>query len=164
MPPSDLSIDRCARASMTGSTLTPGPLTGGDWPSTLRVVRARTRRRGSRGRRRPDPTGVCERTRQAHQDAAEQTRGSAAGDRGRGARQTPVATPLRELYDLRHTYDTFALPARRAGVRPLKDTSVAIIDLHYGHVTTAMRTPSRSSMRSRSSGRWTLGGRRTGGA
>jgi len=59
--------------------------------STLRVVRARTRRRGSRGRCRPDPTGACEWTREADQDAAEQTCGSAAGDRARGARTASAA-------------------------------------------------------------------------
>jgi hypothetical protein len=43
--------------------------------------------------------------------------------------------PLRDLYDLRHTYATFAL---RAGVpvfalSRFMGTSIAIIDLHYGH-------------------------------
>ena len=44
--------------------------------------------------------------------------------------------PLRDLYDLRHTYATFAL---RAGVpvfalSRFMGTSVAMIDLHYGHL------------------------------
>jgi integrase len=44
--------------------------------------------------------------------------------------------PLRDLYDLRHTYATFAL---RAGVPVLAlsrfmGTSIAMIDLHYGHL------------------------------
>ena len=44
--------------------------------------------------------------------------------------------PLRDLYDLRHTYATFAL---RAGVRVFAlsrfmGTSIAMIDLHYGHL------------------------------
>src|SRR3954468_9331383 len=44
--------------------------------------------------------------------------------------------PLRDLYDLRHTYGTFAL---RAGVpvfalSRFMGTSIAMIDLHYGHL------------------------------
>ena len=44
--------------------------------------------------------------------------------------------PLRDLYDLRHTYATFAL---RAGVPVFAlsrfvGTSIAMIDLHYGHL------------------------------
>jgi integrase len=44
--------------------------------------------------------------------------------------------PLRDLYDLRHTYATFAL---RAGVpvfalSRFMRTSIAMIDLHYGHL------------------------------
>ena len=44
--------------------------------------------------------------------------------------------PLRDLYDLRHTYATFAL---RAGVpvfalSQFVGTSIAMIDLHYGHL------------------------------
>ena len=148
-----------------------GRVRGRDRASTLGAVRARTRRRRPCRRRRPDPTGVCERTGQAHQDAAEQTRSSAAGDRARGARpasaaaktarccsRTPAAAtstsatstagtgspsrksvgiePLRDLYDLRHTYATFAL---RAGVpvfalSRFMGTSIAMIDLHYGHL------------------------------
>jgi hypothetical protein len=47
-----------------------------------------------------------------------------------------VINPLRDLYDLRHTYATFAL---RAGVpvfavSRLMGTSIAMIDLHYGHL------------------------------
>lgn len=45
--------------------------------------------------------------------------------------------PLRDLYDLRHTYATFAL---RAGVPVFAllrfmGTSIAMIDLHYGHLS-----------------------------
>jgi integrase len=45
-------------------------------------------------------------------------------------------SPLRDLYDLRHTYATFAL---RAGVpvfavSRFMGTSIAMIDLHYGHL------------------------------
>ena len=44
--------------------------------------------------------------------------------------------PLRDLYDLRHTYATYAL---RAGVpvfalSRFMGTSIAMIDLHYGHL------------------------------
>jgi integrase len=44
--------------------------------------------------------------------------------------------PVRDLYDLRHTYATFAL---RAGVpvfalSRFMGTSIAMIDLHYGHL------------------------------
>jgi hypothetical protein len=44
--------------------------------------------------------------------------------------------PLRDLYDLRHTFATFAL---RAGVpvfalSRFMGTSIAMIDLHYGHL------------------------------
>ena len=44
--------------------------------------------------------------------------------------------PLRDLYDVRHTYATFAL---RAGVpvfalSRFMGTSIAMIDLHYGHL------------------------------
>ena len=44
--------------------------------------------------------------------------------------------PLRDLYDLRHTYATFAL---RAGIpvfalSRFMGTSIAMIDLHYGHL------------------------------
>jgi len=138
--------------------------------STLGAVRARTERPGSCSRCRPDPAGVRERTGEADQDAAEQTRGSAPGDRTRGARpasptgRQPAALPertwrpprlpqlqpapwkpversigiepLRDLYDLRHTYATFAL---RAGVpvfalSRFMGTSIAMIDLHYGHL------------------------------
>ena len=147
-----------------------GRVRGRDRASTLGAVRARTGRRRSCRRCRPGPTGVCERTGQADQDAAEQTRGAAAGDRARGARPATAAEdspllfpntrgghldfrnfnrrhwkpvqkavgiePLRDLYDLRHTYATFAL---RAGVpvfalSRFMGTSIAMIDLHYGHL------------------------------
>jgi len=72
--------------------------------------------------------------------------------------------PLRHLYDLRHTYATFAL---RAGVSVFAvsrfmGSSIAMIDRHYGHLARDSREhASRYSMRSRSNGPWTLGGRRT---
>jgi site-specific recombinase XerD len=72
--------------------------------------------------------------------------------------------PIRGLYDLRHTYATFAL---RAGVPVFAasrsiGSSIAMIDRHYGHLAlTAANTPSPSWTRSPSSGRWTLRGRRT---
>ena len=71
--------------------------------------------------------------------------------------------PVRGLYDLRHTCATFAL---RAGVPVFAvsrfiGSSIAMIDRHYGHPpVTAANTPLRSWTRSRSSGPWTLGGRR----
>src|SRR5205823_13369061 len=69
--------------------------------------------------------------------------------------------PLRDLYDLRHTYATFAL---RAGVpvfalSRFMATSIAMIDLHYGHLAVdSYQHAVRSWMRSRSNGPWTLGG------
>ncbi|MGH3084018.1 MAG: hypothetical protein ACRDNP_08155, partial [Gaiellaceae bacterium] len=74
--------------------------------------------------------------------------------------------PLRDLYDLRHTYATFAL---RAGVpvfalSRFMGTSIAmIVSTTATSRSTATSTPSRSSTRSRSNGRWTLGGRRPAG-
>jgi hypothetical protein len=71
--------------------------------------------------------------------------------------------PLRHLYDLRHTYATFAL---RAGVSVFAvsgfmGSSIAMIDYHYDHSSaTAASTSSRCLTRSRSKERWTLGGRR----
>jgi hypothetical protein len=46
---------------------------------------------------------------------------------------------LRDLYDLRHTYATYATYALRAGVpvfalSRFMGTSIAMIDLHYGHL------------------------------
>jgi integrase len=74
--------------------------------------------------------------------------------------------PLRGLYDLRHTYATFAL---RAGVpvfavSRFMGSSIAMIDYHYGHLARDSRARrSRSSTRSRSNARWTtLGGRPPG--
>ena len=91
------------------------------------------RRHRSCGRCRPHPAGVCERTGQADQDAAEQTRGPAAGDRGRGARpatatgRQPAALPerVRRLPRLPELQPS-ALEARpessrdRAAARPLR--------------------------------------------
>jgi hypothetical protein len=44
--------------------------------------------------------------------------------------------PIRELYDLRHTYATFALRARVPvfAVSRFIGSSVAMIDRHYGHL------------------------------
>src|SRR5918996_4326965 len=44
--------------------------------------------------------------------------------------------PLRDLYDLRHTYATFALRAAVPvfAVSRFMGTSIAMIDLHYGHL------------------------------
>jgi integrase len=123
-----------------------------------------------RRRRRPDLTRVCERRSQAPQDAAEQTRGSLAGDRARGARPAtaafsePAALPERtrrlpRLPQLQPA-PVEARPAGsrdRAAARPLRPaphlrhlraprrrpvfalsrfmgTSIAMIDLHYGHL------------------------------
>jgi hypothetical protein len=74
--------------------------------------------------------------------------------------------PLRDLYDLRHTYATFEL---RAGVpvfalSRFMGTSIAMIDLHYGHLAVDSYQDAVSlSTRSRSNGPWTLGGRRRAG-
>ena len=71
--------------------------------------------------------------------------------------------PLRHLYDLRHTYATFAF---RAGVSVFavsrfKGPRIAMIDTTTViSLATAVSTPSHSSTRSRSKVRWTLGGRR----
>jgi integrase len=96
--------------------------------------------------------------------------------------------PLRDLYDLRHTYATFAL---RAGVpvfalSRFMGTSIAMIDLHYGHLavdshehavslldalaleravdagwTSARKAPSRTATRFPGPAEATLGGRWT---
>jgi len=79
------------------------------------------------------------------------------------ARVAAGIEPLRHLYDLRHTYATFAL---RAGVSVFAvsrfmGSSIAMIDRHYGHSpATAANTPSRSWMPSRLKEPWPLGGRR----
>jgi hypothetical protein len=77
--------------------------------------------------------------------------------------------PLRRVYDLRHTFATFAL---RAGISTFDlsrymGTSLAMIDRHYGHLARdgrehaiklldTYRAPELST-----STRWTLGGHRT---
>jgi integrase len=79
------------------------------------------------------------------------------------AQERASLEPLRGLYDLRHTYATFAL---RAGVpvfavSRFMGSSIAMIDYHYGHPpATAVSMPSRSSTHSHSNASWTLGGRR----
>lgn len=72
--------------------------------------------------------------------------------------------PLRRPYDLRHTYATFGL---RAGVSAFElsrymETSLAVSDLHYGHLARDGRQPAvaRSSTHSRARSSWTLGGHR----
>jgi hypothetical protein len=55
---------------------------------------------------------------------------------GKPVQKSVGIEPLRDLYDLRHTYATFAL---RAGVpvfalSRFTGTSIAMIDLHYGHL------------------------------
>jgi integrase len=42
--------------------------------------------------------------------------------------------PLRNLYDLRHTYATFALRVAVFALSRFMGTSIAMIDLHYGHL------------------------------
>jgi integrase len=61
------------------------------------------------------------------------TSATAAGNRPRGS---AGITPLRRVYDLRHTFPTFAL---RAGISTFDlsrymGTSLAMIDRHYGHL------------------------------
>jgi hypothetical protein len=93
----------------------------------------------------------CRRARSRRSSAAVAARQSAAVPQLRGGyldfgnfnrrRWKPVQkalgiNPLRDLYDLRHTYATFAL---RAGVpvfavSRFMGTSIAMIDLHYGHL------------------------------
>ncbi len=80
--------------------------------------------------------------------------------------------PLRRVYDLQHTFATFAL---RAGLSTFDlsrymDASLTMIDRHYGHLARdgrehaiklldSLNAP--SSIRGRSvDARWTLGGRR----
>ena len=74
----------------------------------------------------------CSRTRAA----ATSTSASSAAATGSRPRSTAGIEPLRGLYDLRHTYATFAL---RAGVpvfalSRFMGTSIAMIDRHYGHL------------------------------
>jgi integrase len=81
----------------------------------------------------------------------------------RSGQQAAGIEPLRGLYDLRHTYATFAL---RAGipvfaVSRFMGSSIAMIDRHYGHLAHDSREHTVTlSTRSRSSVRWTLRGRR----
>src|SRR4029077_4461708 len=60
---------------------------------------------------------------------------------GRPAQSKVGIDPVRDLYDLRHTYATFAL---RAGVpvfavSRFMGTSIAMIDRHYGHLANDSR-------------------------
>jgi integrase len=74
--------------------------------------------------------------------------------------------PLRDLYDLRHSYATFAL---RAGVpvfavSRFMGTSIAMIDLHYGHLAVDSYQHAVSLLDALAlSGWWTLGGHRHAG-
>jgi integrase len=87
--------------------------------------------------------------------------------------RTAGIEPLRDLYDLRHTYATFAL---RAGVpvfalSRFMGTSIAMIDLHYGHLAVDSYQHAVSLLDALAleravdaaslGGRWTLGGRRS---
>ena len=76
-----LGADPVARRAAGADVRADGRVRGRDRASTLGAVRARTGRRRSCRRCRPGAAGVCERTGQADQDAAEQARRSAAGDR-----------------------------------------------------------------------------------
>ena len=74
--------------------------------------------------------------------------------------------PLRDLYDLRHTYATFAL---RAGVSIFElsrfmGASLAMIDRHYGHLARDGREHAVALLDAfaRETAAWTPGGRRTG--
>ena len=67
---------------------------------------------------------------------ATSTSAASAGATGRPAQVAAGIEPVRRLYDLRHTYATFAL---RAGVSVFAvsrfmGTSLAMIDRHYGHL------------------------------
>jgi integrase len=80
--------------------------------------------------------------------------------------RTAGIDPPRDLYDLRYTYATFALRASVPvfALSRFMGTSIAMIDLHYGHLAIdSTSTPSRSSTRSRSNGPWTPGGRQLPG-
>jgi hypothetical protein len=68
--------------------------------------------------------------------AATSTSATSTAGTGSRSRKSVGIEPLRDLYDLRHTYATFAL---RAGVpvfalSRFMGTSIAMIDLHYGHL------------------------------
>ena len=72
--------------------------------------------------------------------------------------------PLRDLYDLRHTYATFAL---RAGISifdlsRFMGASLAMIDRHYGHLARDGRDHAVALLDAyaRDSAAWTSGGRR----
>src|SRR6266511_2614653 len=86
-----LAADPVARSAPRADLWADGSVRRCDWSSTLRVVRARTPRHRSWSRRPPDPTRLCERTSQAHEDEAQQARRSATGDRARGARPATEA-------------------------------------------------------------------------
>jgi integrase len=85
----------------------------------------------------------------------------------RPAQKAAGIEPLRRVYDLRHTFATFAL---RAGISTFDlsrymGTSLAMIDRHYGHLARDGREHAitlldtyRQQNRSTST-RWTLGGR-----
>jgi integrase len=73
--------------------------------------------------------------------------------------------PFRRIYDLRHTFATFAL---RAGISTFElsrymGASLTMIDRHYGHLgprrTRARDPAARRAQRARGGRSWTLGGR-----
>jgi hypothetical protein len=85
-------------------------------------------RRGGRAK----PAPYCSRT----AAAAISTSATSTAATGSPSRRQSGIESLRDLYDLRHTYATFAL---RAGVpvfalSRFMGTSIAMIDLHYGHL------------------------------
>jgi hypothetical protein len=76
--------------------------------------------------------------------------------------------PIRQPYDLRHTYATFAL---RAGVSifdlsRFMGASLAMIDRHYGHLARDGRehTVALLDALAAEESAWTFGGRRNGNA
>ena len=88
----------------------------------------------------------------------------------RPAQRAAGIDPPRRIYDLRHTFATFAL---RAGISTFDlsrymGASLTMIDRHYGHLARdgrehAIRLLDELSARQTSTGGrwWTLGGRRT---
>jgi hypothetical protein len=52
------------------------------------------------------------------------------------AQKAAGVNPLRQVYDLRHTFATFAFPCRHLNLRalPLMGASLTMIDRHSGHL------------------------------
>jgi integrase len=80
------------------------------------------------------------------------------------AQRAAAIEPPRDLYDLRHTYATFALRAGVAvfAVSRFMGSSIAMIDHHYGHLARDSREHAVSLLDALALERWTLGGRRMG--